>query len=164
MVARSVGAEARNPKWTSYGALEIDVFARSKPDFEVFLAILEPLATIEFSRDLNEAPRFQTKEQLVSEARTCFNAERFWECHEVLESIWRNLSGDEKLFVQGLILVCAAFVHVQKDELPVALGVLQRAARQLDYGGGFYHGIKVAELKMNVDEILRSQRFSVFKI
>lgn len=163
-LARSVMVEARNPKWTSYGALEVDVFAKSKEDFALFLAALEPLAKLEFSRDLNEAHPHLTKEETVAEARMCFNSERYWECHEVLEGLWRNLEGEEKLYVQGLILVCAAYVHHQKGEDEVALGVLGRANKQLSYGGVSYHGIDVEGVKREVGKVLRSKRFYVFSV
>lgn len=163
-VAKSLGAEVKNPKWTSKDHLEIDVFADSKADFALFAAAVEPLAAIDFSRDLSEAPKFQTKEQLIAEARGYFNDERYWEAHEVLESVWRTLAGQEKLFVQGLILVCAAFVHHEKDEATIALGVLQRAARQLDYPTMSYFGVNNSHLRSAVKNILESRKFHVFQI
>lgn len=156
--------EARNPKWTSYGALELDVFARSKGDFALFLAALEPLAELEFSRDLGEAPPYKGKEELVSEARGYFNSERYWEAHEVLEAIWRTVKGEEKLYIQGVILVCAAFVHHQKREEKVALGVLARAGKQLSYGQSSYYGIDVKRLARKTASILSSKQFKVFRI
>jgi hypothetical protein len=163
-LARSVMVEARNPKWTSYGALEIDIFARSKEDFALFTAAVGPLAEIEFSRNLNEAQPHMAKEETVAEARAYFNSERYWECHEVLEGLWRNVEGEEKLYLQGLILVCAAFVHHQKREDQVALGVLARANKQLSYGRASYHGIDVVRVKEEVRAILGSKRFRVFRI
>jgi hypothetical protein len=163
-LARSVGADPRNPKWTSYGALELDVFSRTEEDFAVFLSVVEPLASLEFSRDLNRPPPFLPKDRLVAEARKYFNAERYWECHEVLESVWRNVTGDEKLFVQGVILVCAALVHHQKGEDTVALSVLKRATRQLRWEHDAYYGINVRALQENVAKMLASGRLSVFNI
>ncbi|MDV3278699.1 MAG: DUF309 domain-containing protein [Nitrososphaerales archaeon] len=163
-LARSVMVEARNPKWTSYGALEVDVFAKSKQDFALFLAAVEPVAKLEFSRDLNVTQPHLTKEEIVAEARMYFNRERYWECHEVLEGLWRNLEGEEKLYVQGLILVCAAFVHHQKGEEQVALGVLGRASKQLSYGTASYRGIEVERVKREVGRILDSKRFNVFSV
>lgn len=163
-LAESVMSEARNPKWTSYGALELDMFAPTAQDFELFLAAAEPLANVEFSKNLNEAPAHKSKEELVEEARGYFNAERYWEAHETLESIWRTTAGEEKLFLQGVILVCAALVHHQKGEDEVALGVLGRAARQLDYKAGSYFGIKVKQLKDQAVKMLSSKRFEVFRV
>ena len=125
-LAGSVGVVVRSPKWTSYGALEIDVFAPSKADLDTFLAAVEPLGTLEFARDLNVAPSHRSCKQLFSEARVYFNSERYWECHEALEAAWRLLSGEEKLYVQGLILVCAALVHHQKGVVLGEAGVRLR--------------------------------------
>ena len=163
-LARSVGADPRNPKWTSYGALELDVFTRTEEDFQVFLSVVEPLASLEFSRDLSHPWPFLPKGRVVEEAKAYFNAERYWECHEILESVWRNVSGDEKLFVQGVILVCAALVHHQKGEEGVALNVLKRAMRQLRWEHDAYQGINVRALRENVTKMLASGRLSVFTI
>ena len=163
-LAESVMAEARNAKWTSYGALELDIFAETEKDFELFLAAVEPLAKVEFTRNLNEAPAHKSKEELIEEARRYFNSERYWEAHETLESVWRTSNGIEKTYLQGLILVCAAFVHHQKNEEEVAIGVLRRASRQLDYSAGHYYGIKVRELKDRAEAIISSRKFEVFRV
>jgi uncharacterized protein len=42
-----------------------------------------------------------------------FNAGEFWEAHEVLEEIWQRDHGDK--FLQGLILLAASYVHVQRN-------------------------------------------------
>jgi len=159
-----LGVQARNSKWTSYGALEVDIFAPSRSDFQLFLAALEPLGDIEFVHDLNEEPQFKDEAALYSEARDLFNSERYWESHEVLEGIWRNLKGEEKAFVQGVILVCAAFVHHQKGEDSVGLGVLRRASKQLSFRGREFHGIDVNALEENVARMLSSESFTIFRI
>jgi len=42
-----------------------------------------------------------------------FNSEEFWEAHEALEEIWKETDND--LFLRGLIVFAAAFVHVQRN-------------------------------------------------
>jgi len=163
-LARSLGADPRNPKWTSNGSLEIDIFVPTREDFLLYLAAVEPLGTVDFWRDLNVAPKHMDENELISEAREYFNDERYWECHETLEGLWRTLSGDEKRFLQGVILVCAAFVHHQKSEDGVALGVLRRARPQLEWDQPMYHGIDVPELRRSVSDILRQEEFSSFVI
>jgi hypothetical protein len=163
-LAKSLGAEARNPKWTSYGALELDIFCPTKNDFELFLAAVRPLYTVEFSRDLNEAPPHKSDDAIFSEAIEFFNHERYWESHETLEGLWRVKTGDEKRLLQGLILVCAGFVHHQKGEEPVAMSVLKRASRQLDFPTTDYRGLNVEGLARKVDGIITSGQFSVFRL
>lgn len=163
-IAGSMGVEVRNPKRTSYGALEVDVFVPTRSDFDLFLAALAPLSRLEFSRDLNVAPPHASDEELLTEARAYFNSERYWECHEVLEGLWRRKEGEEKSLLQGLILVCAAFVHHQKLEEAVARSVLGRAAKQLTYSSPEYHGIGMDSFRGNVARMLESGAFSEFEV
>src|SRR5712691_1078194 len=163
-LSASVGGSVRNPKWTSYGALEVDVFVNSRPDLDLLQSALEPISKIEFVHDLSEAPPHKSKEEIISEARSYFSSERFWEAHETLEALWRVSSGDEKLLLQGLILVCAAFVHHQKSEEETGQSVLRRASRQLNWPQSSYGGIDLEELRGRVQMILATRRFQVFRV
>ncbi|SRR5712692_2877458 len=163
-LGRSLGADARNPKWTSYGALELDIFCATEADFKLFLAAVSPVFKTEFVRDLNNAPTHEPEAQLFAESRDFFNAERYWECHEVLENVWRIKQGSEKRLLQGIILVCAAFVHHQKGEEEIGLSVLRRAAKQLDFPSPKYAGIDLIALRANVQSILEKKKFSNFRV
>jgi uncharacterized protein len=163
-VAAAFGVDPRNPKWTSYGALELDVFSPSATDFELFLAGVRPFAEPEFTKNLSEPPPYRTEDELFSESRALFNAERYWECHEVLEGVWRWKKGDEKRLLQGIILVCAAFVHHQKGEEQVAMGVLKRAVKQLEYSRPGYGGYDIPRLRREVEAVLRDGKFMDFGV
>jgi hypothetical protein len=63
-----------------------------------------------------------------------------------------------------VILVCAAFVHHQKREDSVALSVLERAARQLDFPSREYDGVDVLRINWEVRQILETRKFSNFTI
>ncbi|MDE1852153.1 MAG: DUF309 domain-containing protein [Thaumarchaeota archaeon] len=102
--------------------------------------------------------------ELFSEARALFNGERYWECHEVLEGLWRTKQGEEKRLLQGIILVCAALVHHQKGEEDVSLGVLRRALAQIEYSEPEYGGFAVTGLRRNVEDILQSKKVSNFRV
>jgi uncharacterized protein len=164
-IAANLGGSAVNPKWTSYGALEIDIFAPSRQDFEVVMAAIAPLIHgVEFAKDLQEAPPFLPKERAIDEAVALFNAERFWEAHEVLESLWRVAEGTEKKLLQGLILVCAAFVHHQKDESKVALGVARRALPLLVWTEPMYYVIDVTRVREKTTKMVEEEALSLFKL
>jgi len=164
VLARSVGAEARNPKWTSYGALELDIFCPKAADFETLLAAAKPIAEAEFVTDLNRAPEYLTDDQILSKGRRLFNAERYWECHEVLEALWRQKQGDEKRLLQGVILVCAAFVHHQKGEEGVALSVMRRGAKLLEYPQQTYGPFDISMIRTNVQRTLVARKLAGFRI
>ncbi len=163
-IARSSGVDLRSPKWTSKGALEIDVFTPARSDFQLFLAAASPLFRLEFSKDLNVAPPHSSDEALLAEARGYFNDERYWECHEVLEGLWRQRTGDEKRLLQGMILVCAAFVHHQKGEDNVGFGILRRALVLLSYTGDEYGGFRADKMKKKASQIIAQKTFSTFTV
>src|SRR5437660_12488970 len=58
-VGGSLGASLKHPRWTSYGALEVDAFAPSVQDLDLFVSAIEPLAKGEFTKTLDEPPRFK---------------------------------------------------------------------------------------------------------
>ena len=161
-VARTLGLDPRNPKWTSYGALELDIFAPTRADFDLFVSAVEPLVRFEFARDLNVAPRHRGDDETFAEARGLFNSERYWECHEVLEGVWRTRQGEEKRLLQGMILVCAAFVHHQKGNDAVALGVLRRSAQLLG-SGRRYAGVDLPVFRRHVRRMLDAGELAGFR-
>ena len=163
-LARSVGVDARNPKWTSYGALELDIFCPTVVDFETFMAAAKPIAEAEFVTDLNRATEYLTDNEILLKAKRLFNAERYWECHEVLEGLWRQKQGDEKRLLQGLILVCAAYVHHQKGENDVALSVLGRGARLLESPQEKYHDLDLARIRNQIRRALEDRTLAGFEL
>jgi hypothetical protein len=163
-IARTLGLDPRNPKWTSYGALELDLFSNTSADFDIFVKAVSPLAYFEFTKDLNVPPIHREEVELFAEARELFNAERYWECHEVLEGVWRLKEGEEKRLIQGVILVCAGLVHHQKGEPGVAVGVLRRSLLLLDSSRGEVAGIDLPRLRRNVQSIVDSGEFATFRV
>lgn len=48
----------------------------------------------------------------------CFNAQLYYEAHDVLEEVWLPIRGQpEAKFYQGLIQTAGGFVHLQKQRL-----------------------------------------------
>ena len=45
-----------------------------------------------------------------------FNQEQFYECHDTLEEIWLEETGEERGFLQGMIQVAVAFHHYQNGK------------------------------------------------
>ena len=104
------------------------------------------------------------KEEAISEGISYFNNERFWECHEILEGVWKNCDGDEKSLVQGLILVAAALVHYQKYEDSICISIFNRALEKLENSSGNYHNIDIDKIKKTVNEMISSKDVSSFLI
>jgi hypothetical protein len=48
---------------------------------------------------------------------TCFNDQRYYEAHDVLEHLWLQKRDENYAFYKGLIQLAGAFVHLQKQFL-----------------------------------------------
>lgn len=104
------------------------------------------------------------KERAVELAKSLFNDERYWECHEALEGVWKHSSGNEKELLQGIILTCAGFVHAQKDENDTCFSVLNRSLAKLQNANGLYYGIEIDRFKQTIGKILSTKKIQYFKI
>src|SRR5207302_5352628 len=45
----------------------------------------------------------------------CWNEQRYYEAHDVLEHIWLETTSDDARYFKGLIQAAGAFVHLQKN-------------------------------------------------
>lgn len=87
----------------------------------------------------------------VQEGVRLFNEEYFFEAHEVLEDLWKREHGKSKLFLQGLIQLCAAYHHFQNGNLVGAETLLERGAQKMRSYPPDYLGIDGAKLLAHVD-------------
>lgn len=71
--------------------------------------------------------------EAFQEAVTLFNQGDFFECHEVLEDLWRPLSPScEKTFLQGLLQVGVGFHHWRNGNLTGAKNLLEAGCEKLN--------------------------------
>lgn len=104
------------------------------------------------------------KKSSMEIARQLFNNEKYWKTHEVLEGVWKHSQGDERVLLNGIILVAAALVHYQKGEYSICISILKRALNKLHKAYGHYHDIDIDLLKTHVMDIVNSIRVSKFEI
>lgn len=76
-----------------------------------------------------------------------FNAGKFFDAHEVLEDVWRELTGDDRRFLQGLIQVAVAFHHHSTGNLDGARSLLARGAARLAGAPEAFLGISMPPLR-----------------
>lgn len=60
-----------------------------------------------------------------------FNSQRFYECHEVLEDVWRPSRGAVRYFLQALIHFAVGFYHHRQGNRTGAELQLGKALRKL---------------------------------
>ena len=134
----------------------------SKSDLDELIEKLSSVGPLDHAKLVIE--EIVEKENAISEGIDYFNNERFWECHEILEGVWKNCDGNEKFLVQGLILVAAGLVHYQKDEDSICISIFNRALEKLENSNGQYHNIDIDKIKKTVTEMINSKDVSSFMI
>ena len=134
----------------------------SQSNLDELIEKLSPIGHLDHAKHVVE--EIVEKEQAISEGISYFNNERFWECHEILEGVWKNCDGNEKFLVQGLILVAAGLVHYQKDEDGICISIFNRALAKLEKSEGKYHNIDIDKIKKIVTDMINSKEVSSFLI
>jgi uncharacterized protein len=105
------------------------------------------------------------KIQAISEATRFFNEEKYWIAHEILEYVWKGSTGAERELIGGIILVCAAFVHYQKDEEEICISILGRALKKLTTTTDrIYYGTDIEVIKNHISDIISENKVEPFKI
>ena len=134
----------------------------SKSDLDELIEKLSSVGPLDHAKLVIE--EIVEKEKAISEGVEYFNNERFWECHEILEGVWKNCDGNEKFLVQGIILVAAGLVHYQKDEDSICISIFNRALEKLENSNGEYHNIDIDKIKKTITEMINSKNVSSFQI
>ncbi|GAP14460.1 uncharacterized conserved protein [Longilinea arvoryzae] len=82
-----------------------------------------------------------------------FNAGRYFEAHEYLETAWRAESRPIRELYQGILQVGVGYYHLQRGNLAGARKVFQRARLSLAKFGATACGIDIAGLLVDVDRV-----------
>ena len=75
-----------------------------------------------------------------------YNDGYFFESHETWEDLWLQSPWPIRNFLQGIIQMAAAFVHLVRREYPGTIGLLSAALEKLDGFPSDYNGIDLARL------------------
>jgi dTDP-4-amino-4,6-dideoxygalactose transaminase len=81
-----------------------------------------------------------------------FNAGSFFDAHEVLEDVWRELQGKDKEFLQALIQAAVGLHHHSTGNLTGARSLLARSSRKLADYPSVYCGIALDNLRCALEE------------
>jgi predicted metal-dependent hydrolase len=81
----------------------------------------------------------------LAEGIALFNEQKFWHAHEAWERRWLVAEGDEKLFLQGLIQLAAAYHHVQRRTYRGGVRLFDAALAKLSRVPDRYLGVDRAE-------------------
>ena len=79
---------------------------------------------------------------------------KFFEAHEILESLWRGTKGEEREFYHGLIQLAASLVHFQKGNLAGAQALFRTASQYLKPYLPNYRGVPLAKVLKDFQQFL----------
>ena len=141
--------------------VEFDVGVK-KEDLDTLVEKLSPIGVIDNIRHVFEEEI--EKEKGISDGIYYFNNERYWECHEAFEGVWKQCFGKEKEILQGIILFAVAFAHAQEDDLRVGIGMLRRVLDKLGSSPSEYHSIDIDRLRKKAIEMQQEKKLTIFEI
>jgi len=81
-----------------------------------------------------------------------FNEQHFYDAHEVWEDVWRESTGDEKKFLQGLIQAAVALHHHSTGNIVGACSLLERSRKNLVVYPDDFGGIRLIALIVSLAE------------
>ena len=90
------------------------------------------------------------KGRLFRKGLDAFNSAHFFDAHELWEEVWLETSNPEKMFLQGLIQVAAAFHHYSKANCRGCRNLLQAGLTKLDQFPQAHFGLAVEPLRASV--------------
>ena len=141
--------------------VEFDVGVE-KEDLDTLVEKLSPIGEIDNIRHVFEEEI--EKEKGISDGIYYFNNERYWECHEAFEGVWKQCFGKEKEILQGIILFAVAFAHAQEDDLQIGIGMLRRVLDKLGTSPSEYHSIDIDRLRKKAIEMQQEKKLTIFEI
>jgi predicted metal-dependent hydrolase len=88
----------------------------------------------------------------------CFNAQLYYEAHDVLEEVWLPIRGQAQAkFCQGLIQMAGGFVHLQKQRLGPAARLFALALANFEAYPPRHAGIDLDAIR----EVCRQHRQAI---
>jgi predicted metal-dependent hydrolase len=98
----------------------------------------------------------EAKEQheLLHRGVALFNGLRYWHAHEAWETLWRAADEEERDFYQGLIMVAAGLLHLQRRNARGARNKLGEGVLKLTKYEPTHQGLVLTELVARCQLIL----------
>jgi uncharacterized protein len=159
------GSTVKNLR-VSEKAVEFDLFSPNSDSKEKSVDALHAYGPLLTERNLSEIQISRSKETVIDISVDLFNEQRYWECHESVEEIWRvEKDPEEKALQQGLILAASALVHAQKNEDDVCLRMIPRTLDKLNrWKKGRYYSFEPEKLISVLNRILETKKIEFPKL
>jgi uncharacterized protein len=90
------------------------------------------------------------EDQLFRKGLESFNSAHFYDAHEHWEEVWLETPNPEKIFLQGLIQVAAAFHHYSRANCLGTRNLLHAGLVKLDCFSEIHRGLEIEPLRAAV--------------
>jgi predicted metal-dependent hydrolase len=90
------------------------------------------------------------KDRLFRKGLEAFNTGHFYDAHEHWEEVWLETLDPEKMFLQGLIQVAAAFHHYSRENRQGTRNLLQAGLIKIDRFPHIHRGLAIEPLRVAV--------------
>lgn len=87
-----------------------------------------------------------------------FNSGQYFECHELLESLWLEVGGNLGLFYQALIQIAVAIYHLEGENLFGAISLCDAGLAKLTKVPDRYMGLNVRDFEVKIAEFFKPYR------
>jgi predicted metal-dependent hydrolase len=94
-------------------------------------------------------------EETFRQGVEAFNQQRFYECHDLLESIWMESPEAEKKFYQGILQIAVACYHLGHGNWQGTVVLLGEGIGRLADFQPTYRGIEVSQLRQDSYRLLQ---------
>ena len=98
------------------------------------------------------------KDRLFHKGLEAFNSGHFYEAHEHWEEVWLHTLDPEKMFLQGLIQVAAAFHHYSRANRQGTENLLRAGLTKVERFPHRHGGLELEPLRVAVRRWLSSMR------
>ncbi|MGH9729208.1 MAG: DUF309 domain-containing protein [Candidatus Acidiferrales bacterium] len=95
--------------------------------------------------------RTQFEHEKFRQGIILFNSREFFKAHEVWEELWLTARETDKLFLQGMIQLAAAFHHYGRGNLTGTRSLLEAGLDKLREFPGEYRGTNLHVLRRAID-------------
>jgi predicted metal-dependent hydrolase len=69
--------------------------------------------------------------QQYAQGVALFNDGKYWDAHEALERVWKVLPGISRLYLQGIIQICGALVHLEDGKMSPARKLMKSGSQKI---------------------------------
>jgi predicted metal-dependent hydrolase len=106
-----------------------------------------PYSSIYMSQSPKTRMDSHEKDRLYQKGLEAFNSAHFYDAHEHWEEVWLETPNPDKMFLQGLIQVAAAFHHYSRANLLGTRNLLQAGLMKLDRFPEVHGGLEIEALR-----------------